>query len=94
MNEQNYGAIFKSVISIGVTISIFLLTLIYGKVTDMDQKLFKHLTNDELHTPRSCVVSREEFELYRDFTESYFIETRRAIEYLRKDLGNEQSTKK
>ncbi len=32
-----------------------------------DEKLFKHLTNDEIHTPKSIVVSKAEFDIYQVF---------------------------
>lgn len=39
---------------------------IEGTVHDMDTKLFKHITNDELHCPRSVMLPRAEFAIYND----------------------------
>ena len=35
------------------------------KIQSLDDKLFIHLTNEEIHTPRSLVVSQEAFMLYQ-----------------------------
>ena len=36
-----------------------------GKIDNIDQKLFVHLTNEQIHTPRGLVVSQEAFTLYQ-----------------------------
>ena len=36
--------------------------IIYGKIGDIDNKLFDHLTNAELHFPRTQVVTKLEYE--------------------------------
>jgi len=59
-----------------VTILIFLMATTFStvnkidsKVSDIDNKLFTHLTNDEIHMPRVNVVSKSEFEIYRIYNE-------------------------
>jgi hypothetical protein len=49
-----------------VTIALFFLVSISNKVDSIDEKLFKHLTNDEIHTPKSIAISRAEFSIYQD----------------------------
>jgi len=49
-----------------VTIALFFLVSINNKVDAIDEKLFKHLTNDEIHTPKSVVISRAEFSIYQE----------------------------
>lgn len=39
-------------------------------IAGIDDKLFKHLTNDEMHSPRSVVVTKPEFTLYQEMRES------------------------
>jgi len=57
------------------------------KVSDIDNKLFNHLTNDEIHIPRETIVSRSEFEIFRLYNEKEnekLHETLKSIEgYLR-----------
>lgn len=50
-----------------VSISIFVLGMVLTTTRGIDEKLFKHLTNDEIHTPRSVVLTRAEFAIYQDF---------------------------
>lgn len=40
--------------------------IISSTVTDIDIKLFKHLTNDEMHSPRSLIVTKPEFLIYQN----------------------------
>jgi hypothetical protein len=48
---------------------LFILTLLAGsiqsKLNDIDTKLFKHLTNDEIHSPKSLVITKPEFLMYQ-----------------------------
>ena len=53
-----------------VTICIAMLLSINSKVDKIDDKLFKHLTNDEMHSPRSLFITRAEFQIYQVFRES------------------------
>jgi hypothetical protein len=45
---------------------LLVLSVIGGSIntrlTDIDTKLFRHLTNDELHAPRSLMVTKAEYE--------------------------------
>ena len=34
------------------------------QLTDIESKLFKHLTNDEIHSPRSQTVSKAEYDAH------------------------------
>lgn len=45
-------------------------TLVYSKVEDIDNKLFHHLTNDELHAPRSLVVTKAEYTIYQQMRDA------------------------
>jgi hypothetical protein len=49
---------------VGITISLFILTSLNNKLESMDAKIFKHLTNDEIHIPRGQVVSKGEYDLF------------------------------
>lgn len=69
-----------------VTICIFLSGLLINKIDKIDDKIFKHLTNDDLHALRSTLVSKAEFELNKQFTEKYYEHVVRSIEDIRCDL--------
>jgi hypothetical protein len=64
-------------------IFILLVTAIaclsYEKLQSIDDKLFKHLTNDELHTPRSMVISKAEFLLYQNMRDLQMKEIKDAV---------------
>lgn len=49
-----------------------------NKIDVMDGKIFVHLTNEEIHTPRQFVVSKEEFSLYQKMREGQMEELKRC----------------
>jgi hypothetical protein len=66
---ENNGRSWTELFRVLTPLFLFLLSLIAGgissKLNDMDAKLFRHLTNDELHCPRSMVVTKAEFSIYQ-----------------------------
>lgn len=56
-------------LSIMTTIAVLLLKNISRKIYEIDQKLFNHLTNDELHSPRSMVAYKSECRIFQQFLE-------------------------
>ena len=40
------------------------------KIDGYSSQVFTHLTNDEMHCPRSMVVSKVEFNMYRDMIQT------------------------
>lgn len=83
---HNNGSWTKYITPVLVTIAIFMLGTIMAQVNRIDEKLFHHLANDELHTPRSLVVSKAEFEIHCRFFEKENDRIIRAIDELRNDL--------
>jgi len=55
---------FRIITPILVTVSIFLLGGISIQLNKMDNKLFTHLTNHEIHTPRADVISKGVFDTH------------------------------
>ena len=55
-----------------VTISIFILGGVLTTVNKIDDKLFKHLTNDDIHVVRSTVVSKAEFDIVTEMRKMQF----------------------
>jgi hypothetical protein len=45
-------------------------TVINSKLNDIDSKLFHHLTNDEMHCPRSVMVTKAEYDACQRMIES------------------------
>jgi hypothetical protein len=37
------------------------------EIKDFNDKVFKHMTNDEIHTPKSITISKAEFQIYQEF---------------------------
>ncbi|MBI5732447.1 hypothetical protein HY967_00605 [Candidatus Jorgensenbacteria bacterium] len=76
----------KFITPVLVTITIFMLGVIIAQVNRIDEKLFHHLANDEIHMPRSFYVSKAEFEMQSRFIEKENDRIIKAIDELRSDL--------
>ena len=70
---------FRAITPILVTVAIFLLAGLRSDVSKIDDKLFKHLTNEEIHTPRSLVVSQQAFTLYQTMRDSQMADLKVGI---------------
>lgn len=84
----------KYITPVLVTIALFMLGTIMAQVSRIDEKLFHHLANDEIHMPRSLYVSKAEFDIQSRFIEKENDRIIRAIDDLRKDLKSEYSNGK
>lgn len=83
---HNNGSWTKYITPVLVTISIFMLGTIMGQVNRIDEKLFQHLANDQIHMPRSQFVSKVEFDMHCRFFEKENDRIIKAIDELRNDL--------
>ena len=79
----------KYITPVLVTIAIFMLGNIMTQVGRVDDKLFHHLANDEIHMPRSMFVSKAEFDLHSKFSDKETERILKAIDELRNDLKAE-----
>ena len=79
----------KYITPILVTITIFMLGNIMAQMGRVEERLFHHLSNDEIHMPRSQFVSKAEFEIQSRFIEKENDRILRAIDDLRNDLKAE-----
>lgn len=61
------------------------------KLTQVDGKIFDHMTNDDLHVPREYVVSRAEFELYKLFHRDNMEEIRSSLRRIEKKVDSGRS---
>jgi len=87
---QNGGGWTKFITPVLVTITIFMLGTIMAQVNRIDEKLFHHLANDEIHMPRSLYVSKAEFEMQSRFIEKENDRIIKAIDDLRRDLKSKK----
>ena len=79
----------KYITPVLVTITIFMLGNIMAQMGRVEERLFHHLSNDEIHMPRSQFVSKAEFEIQSRFIEKENDRILRAIDDLRNDLKAE-----
>jgi hypothetical protein len=79
----------KYITPVLVTIAIFMLGNIMAQIGRVEERLFHHLSNDEIHMPRSQFVSKAEFEIQSRFIEKENDRILRAIDDLRNDLKAE-----
>jgi ACR3 family arsenite efflux pump ArsB len=56
-----------------------LVSIVLGQVNKIDDKLFKHLTNDELHAPRTIVVTKPEFMIYQRMRDQQMEDIKDAV---------------
>ena len=78
----------KYITPVLVTIALFMLAQIITQVGRVEEKLFHHISNDEIHMPRSQYVSKAEFDLQAKFTEKEIDRILQAIDGLRNDIKN------
>lgn len=83
--ENNKGWT-KYITPVLVTIAIFMLGNITMQLNRLEERLFQHLANDQIHAPRSQFVSKAEFELHCRFFEKENDRIIKAIEDLRKEI--------
>ena len=83
---QNNGSWTKYITPVLMTIAIFMLGTIMAQVSRIDEKLFQHLANDQIHMPRSQYVSKAEFDMHCKFFEKENDRILKAIDDLRNDL--------
>ena len=84
----------KYITPVLVTITIFMLGNIMAQMGRVEERLFHHLSNDEIHMPRSQFVSKAEFEIQSRFVEKENDRILRAIDDLRNDLKAEYGKSK
>jgi len=77
-----------------VTVAIFMLGSIMAQVGRVEEKLFHHLANDEIHMPRSLFVSKAEFEMHSRFSDKETERILKAIDELSSDMKAEHGKSK
>jgi hypothetical protein len=83
---QNNGSWAKYVTPVLVTIAIFMLGNITMQIARLEERVFQHLANDQIHAPKSQFVSKAEFDLHCKFFEKENDRIIKALEDLRKEI--------
>jgi len=78
-NNGNKELILKYLTPILVTVSLFFIASLKGDVEKLDNKLFAHLTNDEIHVPRGCIVTKAEFQIQKEYLKGSLSRVRESI---------------
>lgn len=78
--DRHWTESFRVFTPILITVAIFMLGNLIATTNKIDDKLFKHLTNDELHSPRSMTVSKAEFNMYKEMLGEKIDEIRKTVE--------------
>ena len=63
------------------------------RISELDTKIFKHLTNDELHTPRSMVVSQQAFTIYQTMRDKQMDNINENIHEIKIMMGKNMTRK-
>ncbi len=79
----------KYITPVLVTIALFMLGEVMAQVGRVEEKLFHHLSNDEIHMPRSQFVTKAEFDLQSKFAEKETERILKAIDELKTDVKKE-----
>jgi len=61
------------------------------QIGNAHQEVFKHLTNDEIHIPRSTVVTKAEFEMHCKFADRMVNQVEYLLKDFKKDIREELS---
>jgi len=83
---QNNTGWTKYLTPVLVTIAIFMLGNITMQLSRLEDRVFQHLANDQIHAPRSQFVSNAEFDLHCKFSEKENDRIVKALEDLRKEI--------
>lgn len=60
---------FRFITPVLVTVAITMVGSLRMDIKSIEDKMFKHFTNEELHMPRARIASKGEFDLYREYTD-------------------------
>jgi hypothetical protein len=52
------------------------------KIDDMSKQIFHHLTNDEIHMPRTIAITKAEFQIYQVMRDSQMKDLRDSLKEL------------
>ncbi len=77
-----------SVLTALLTLNGFMLGAIRADIKVLDNKIFNHLTNDDIHVVRSYVVSQAEFDMHCKYKDEQIDKFNKSIVDLRTEIIN------
>jgi len=77
---------FSPITPVLVTISLFMLGGLLAGQSKLEERLFKHFTNDEMHTPRSLAIMRPEFQMYQAMRDQQMADIKNLVIDIKADL--------
>lgn len=79
MNDKKKYSYIDAITHIAVALVLVILSTINSRMVDIDSKLFTHLTNHEMHTPQSIVVTKAEFSVYQNMRDKQMMDIKDLI---------------
>lgn len=61
---NGWGSVFRFITPVLVSISIFVIGQINNKVDKLDSRIYEHFMSSELHTPRTMLTLKGDFDMY------------------------------
>lgn len=95
--DNGWTEIFRLISPILLGLVLFILSGIKSDVgdlkvdiKDLDGRVFKHLTNDEIHVPRGTIVTDAEFKMHAQFENEKMEMIVKALQELSQDIRRER----
>ena len=70
--DTNGNKLFSAtnlILTLLVTINLFGFSVVFTRLGEIDNKVFVHMTNSDIHIPRGAIVGKDEFNIYQTFRE-------------------------
>ena len=77
MAEEKVG--WFSFTNLLVVIALAINAIVFAKLNSIEDKIFLHLTNSELHIPRATIVSKDEFSIYQVMRDRQMAEIKQDV---------------
>ena len=84
---------FRFITPVLVTVAITMVGGLRMDIKSIEDKMFTHLTNENLHMPRGRIASKGEFELYREFTDKKIDALMTSIEKMEENIMRKLESK-
>ena len=70
---KNWTEVFRIITPVLCLIITGFAAVTYGRIGDIDSKLFLHLTNAELHFPRAQIVTKAEYDTVQKMRDQQWV---------------------
>ena len=98
IDKRSWTEYFRIISPFLLLVLTWISASINNRLANIEDKLFKHLTNDEIHCPRSIMVPRAEFDLITKMREQQIKDIKDTIKdefyQLRVEVRNPQVYKR